>query len=221
MKKTLLAATAAMALLVGGASAQDMEVSYNIAGTTNYVWRGASQTDGNAALQGGIDLGVGSFYAGVWASNVDFGTDDSREVDFYLGVKPEVGNFAFDFGANHYHFDGSTDGFTELKAAVSHPMGKGTIGAALWVDAETLENPYMEVNASYPLTEKLSVSGAIGHCEGGISCNALDSYATYNIGATYSLTEAVSVDFRYSDISQSVRNSWAKSTGIVTLKANF
>jgi uncharacterized protein (TIGR02001 family) len=207
--------------MVGGASAQDTEVSYNIAATSDYVWRGASQSDGNFALQGGVDITKGSFYAGIWASKVDFGTDDNKEIDFYLGVKPEVGNFAFDFGANHYYFDGSTDAFTELKAAVSHPMGKGSIGAALWVDAETLESPYLEVNASYPLTEKLSVSGAIGHCEGGVSCNLLDSYATYNVGATYSFNEHVTLDMRYSDISQSVRNSFAQPTGIVTLKTSF
>ena len=72
MKKILVAAVAISALFAGGAAmAQDDagHLSYNIAVTSNYVWRGVTQTDNNAALQGGIDYSKGMFYAGAWASN--------------------------------------------------------------------------------------------------------------------------------------------------------
>ncbi|MGA9659675.1 MAG: TorF family putative porin, partial [Asticcacaulis sp.] len=158
MKKTLLvAAVAISALFAGGAAmAQDDagSLSYNLAATSNYVWRGVSQTGDEAALQGGIDYSRGLFYAGAWASNVDFSDDAghraSTEVDLYLGMTPSIGSFDFDVGAIYYAYPGSDKDsdfdFTELKAAVSHPMGAGKIGLAMYVNAETVEDPYYEVN---------------------------------------------------------------------------
>ena len=48
-------------------------VSANIGVVSNYVWRGITQTDDKAAVQGGVDYSHSSgFYAGTWVSNVDF-----------------------------------------------------------------------------------------------------------------------------------------------------
>src|SRR4249920_2682727 len=46
--------------------------SANVALTTEYVFRGFSQTAQGPAVQGGYDLTCGIFYAGVWASSLDF-----------------------------------------------------------------------------------------------------------------------------------------------------
>ena len=47
--------------------------SANIALTSDYRFRGQSQGQGEPALSGGIDYaGSSGFFAGVWASNVDF-----------------------------------------------------------------------------------------------------------------------------------------------------
>ncbi|UDF02261.1 TorF family putative porin [Asticcacaulis sp. AND118] len=195
MKKFLLAAAVAAGALVAGAASAEGALSYNIAATNNYVWRGISQSDKEAAVQGGIDYTNGSFYAGTWASNVDFGGDASLEVDVYAGVKPTVGNWAFDFGAIYYAYPDEDDlNFGELKAGFTHPMGKGSIGAAMYTNWETLENPYYELNAAYPLTDKWSVSGAMGKQEldGG-------DYTTWNVGLGYALTENLSIDARYWD----------------------
>ena len=47
--------------------------SANVALTTNYMFRGVSQTNNGPAIQGGFDYEYTPFnlYAGVWASNVD------------------------------------------------------------------------------------------------------------------------------------------------------
>ncbi|PPD29173.1 MAG: hypothetical protein CTY20_07260, partial [Hyphomicrobium sp.] len=60
--------------------------SFNIAGTSDYVFRGISQTDNDGTLQGAIDIGYGIFYAGVWGSGLDFqaGFNDAQlEIDLY------------------------------------------------------------------------------------------------------------------------------------------
>ena len=229
MKKSLLvAAVAISALFAGGAAmAQDSAgaLSYNVALTTNYVWRGISQTADNAALQGGIDYKKGTFYAGAWASNVDFGKDSvgdnvaSTELDLYLGITPTWGNYSFDFGAIAYTYPSQSKeadlNVGELKAAVSHPMGAGTIGAVMYLPTKQLEDPYYEVNASYPLTDKFSVSGAIGNweLEGA-------NYTNANIGVTYAINDTLSLDVRATNASKGYDGT-EHSYVLATLKAGF
>lgn len=69
-------------LVAGQGSAQ---ISANVALTSDYVWRGISQNNGDLALQGGFDYtNENGFYAGTWGSNVSFG-NTSTELDLYLG----------------------------------------------------------------------------------------------------------------------------------------
>src|SRR5262245_2646296 len=77
----------------------DSSFSGNVALTSDYVFRGISQTQGDPAIQGGFDfttnVGNAPFYAGAWASNVDFGSPSAvhvpMELDIYAGVKPTIG----------------------------------------------------------------------------------------------------------------------------------
>jgi uncharacterized protein (TIGR02001 family) len=220
MKKTLLvAAVAISALFAGGAAMAQGDaasLSYNLGVTSDYVWRGVSQTDGKAALQGGIDYKKGLFYAGAWASNVDFADSDghkaSTELDLYMGLTPTAGKFNFDFGVIAYTYPGADKGsdfnVSELKAAVSHPMGKGTVGLAFYLPTKSLEDPYYEVNMAYPLSDKWTVSGALGNYEGA-------GYTTKNFGVTYAITPSLGFDVRWADASK------MPSTLAASLKATF
>ncbi len=55
--------------------------SFNIDGTSDYVFRGISQTVNDPAVQGGVDLGYGIIYAGAWASGLDFGDDPAARLE--------------------------------------------------------------------------------------------------------------------------------------------
>ena len=85
------------------------QVTANVAMTTDYLFRGLSQTDENPAIQGGIDYSytpVG-FYAGTWASNVAFA--ESSEFDFYAGLSGELGiGVSWDVGGLYYTYPGSS-----------------------------------------------------------------------------------------------------------------
>ncbi|HEX9835331.1 MAG TPA: TorF family putative porin, partial [Alphaproteobacteria bacterium] len=62
--------------------------SANVALTSEYFFRGISQTDDSPAIQGGFDWnheGTG-LYLGVWGSNIDFNTGNSIEIDIYGGI---------------------------------------------------------------------------------------------------------------------------------------
>ncbi|MDC7681726.1 TorF family putative porin [Asticcacaulis sp. BYS171W] len=217
MKKFLTAAVAVSALLVAGAASAEGAVSYNIAVTSDYVFRGITQTDESPAIQGGIDYTNGIFYAGTWASNVDFGTKADYEVDLYAGIKPTAGKASFDFGVLYYAYPQEDDlNVTELKAAVSYPLGAGSIGATYYTNTDdTFDTYYAEVNAAYPITEKVSLSGAIGTQKFAFG----GEYDTWNVGGSVALTDKFSVDLRYHDTSESIKGMDERF--VVTLKAAF
>jgi uncharacterized protein (TIGR02001 family) len=131
--------------------------SANVALTTEYVFRGYSQSAEGPAVQGGFDATCGIFYAGVWASSLDFdggnfgtpsfdGTvvglfDASIEIDTYAGVKFNTGKVAWDVGVIYYgypqqkkYLPGTLDlPYFELKVGASGEVWKGgTLGATVF-----------------------------------------------------------------------------------------
>ncbi len=226
-KLALAAATASVAL-GGAAMAEEISLSYNVGIASDYVFRGVSQTQEDPQVFGGVDLGYGVGYAGVWASNVDFGTDDPTvEVDFYAGIKPTVGDVSMDFGVLYYGYSkdkGLNPGkysYTELKAAVSKPIAKATIGGAVYFSPEWPGDlgsaTYVEVNGSYPLTDKFSLSGALGKQAIEDSAN----YTTWNLGVAYALNDKLSLDLRYWDTDVHEWGNIYDSRVAVSLKASF
>ncbi|ALJ08010.1 TorF family putative porin [Brevundimonas sp. DS20] len=208
MKLFGTAAAAALALgltgLAAPASAQDAKVAFNVGVTSDYVFRGYSQTNEDPAIQGGVDLTAGSFYAGAWASNVDFGDDTDAEVDVYGGYRTEAAGFALDFGVIGYLYAGEPDGadynYAEFKAAASRAVGPATFGAAVYYSpdffgAADKEATYAEVNAAFSPADKWTISGAVGQQWLDVS----DDYLTWNAGIGYALTENLSADARYYD----------------------
>jgi len=210
MKKTIIRAAAAATLAAGliglaaPASAQStVDVAWNVGAVSDYVFRGFSQTGEDPAIQGGVDLTSGGFYAGAWASNVDFGDDTDAEVDLYGGYRTEAGGFALDFGAIGYLYVGEPDGadynYAEFKAAASRAVGPATFGAAVYYSPDFFgadkEATYAEVNAAFSPAPKWTVSGALGKQWLDVS----DDYTTWNVGVGYALTDKVGVDVRYHD----------------------
>ena len=133
----LLKTTAVAGLLVASSAASALELSGNVALTTDYIWRGMSQTDGSPAIQGGFDADFGNgIYAGAWGSNVDFGSDsdESMELDLYAGWAGEFKGVGVDVGAIHYAYPTSetdTD-FTEVYVGLS--MGPASLTQYFGVD---------------------------------------------------------------------------------------
>lgn len=204
MKVLKLALCAAAAsLLTAGAASAAPTIAWNMGVASDYVFRGISQTDENPEAFGGVDLTQGMFYAGAWASNVDFGDDTDAEVDLYAGVTPTLGPVALNLGAIYYGYvnapDDSDWAYWELKAAGSVPVGPATVGAAFYYSPEftghTGEALYSEINGSFSPMEKLTLGGAYGHQ----SLEDTDGYNTWNLGATYAVTDHFSADVRYSD----------------------
>jgi len=212
----------------GTAHADDLAITGNVALTTDYIFRGFSQTQHSPAIQGGFDLTYGQLYAGTWASNVDFGSavHVPMELDLYAGFRPTIGPVSADFGVIAYTYpDAHKTGFGdwtyyELKAAGTVPITPAfTLGASLFWSPEWAQKGgdglYAELNGAYTISPALSISGAVGYVEADPSKTdyptgyfahrsggGTNDYTTYNIGATYT-THGFAIDLRYVGNSES------------------
>jgi uncharacterized protein (TIGR02001 family) len=148
------------------------ELSANIGATSNYLWRGVSQTSDGAAISGGVDWGHDSgFYLGTWVSNIDWGVGSGAEVDFYGGFANEVGDFGYDVGLIYYYYPDSAyddSNFTEfylsgswefLSAGMAYTLDGDQPDDAQWSSGDL----YYNVGASFDLAETWSLGLTAGY----------------------------------------------------------
>lgn len=112
-------------LLVHPAGARD-DLGGSIAVTTDYIYRGISQTRGNPAIQGGIQLqSPAGWSVGVWSSSVDFGSrfSPSHEIDLHAARSWSLGpDWSAQLGLTHYEYPddrGASYDYDELLASLS------------------------------------------------------------------------------------------------------
>lgn len=201
--------------------------SYNVGVTSNYLFRGVSQTHGKPAVQGGVDYAHSSgLYAGVWASNVtwvkQFQGSGSTEIDFYGGFKNAIADdWTYDIGLIRYQYPGHGD----KTALLTNPNTTEVYGAVGWKwltlkysqaasqnfigniatngTSNTRGSGYLELNAAYDLGDGWGISGHIGH-QKVKNVNAIPGvltdadYTDWNIGVTKDVGYGV-VGLLYSD----------------------
>ncbi|MGE3228523.1 MAG: TorF family putative porin [Hyphomicrobium sp.] len=215
--KTAGAVGVALMALTGGALAEEFTWSVNAAGTSDYVFRGVSQSDEDPAFQAGIDASYGIVYAGIWGSSVDseFIGGSPAEVDLYAGVKPVLGPATFDFGVIYYWYPGEENqpleqDYVELKAGVSGTFipNLSTGFNLYWTDDGTLESGeyfVYEGNAGYTLPAvgifTPSISGVLGYLDHQEDDTL--SYTYWNAGISLAV-EKFTLDFRYWDTDTTV-----------------
>jgi uncharacterized protein (TIGR02001 family) len=154
MKKTLLSLSIAAAAVTMPTQAADigsgLDLSGNLALTSMYIWRGNDQASNTPAVQGGLDLAHSSgVYAGTWASNVDWGSNVSVEVDAYVGYATELAGVGLDVGYLWYMYPGADAGsdFEELYVGASKEFGPVELGATYYFSDTTGYYDAWEVSA--------------------------------------------------------------------------
>lgn len=197
-KMTTLAAAVLMTAspLAISTAAAEVTFSGNVALTTDYVYRGISQTDEGAAIQGGFDLEHDSgFYAGVWASNLDFGDDADIEIDYYAGFGGEFSNkVGYDLGVLYYSYpdsdaaDAGDYDFTEVYGSLSYDFGPAAVTGGLAYSGDffgsTGDSLYATVDVDVPLPNDF----ALGLHYGNQDIDDVDDYNEWNIGLSKSLS---------------------------------
>jgi uncharacterized protein (TIGR02001 family) len=222
IKSCVLGAAFAASLALPAHAENKLALSATAVFTTDYVFRGISQTAENPAVQPEFDLTYGIFYAGIWGSNLDFGGTGfgtnvaSIEIDYYAGITPMWKGITFNIGGIYYTYPGAFDpagefDYFELKTGASYTFAqKLTVSLTnYWSPENTGEvgdNDVLEVGLSYAFAGKLfnffspSISALYGHqwadeSKGGIS------YNYWNAGLTLGFMEHWSADVRYWDTS--------------------
>lgn len=199
-----------LALLMGvgaaGAASAEGEWSGNVAITSDYVFRGFTQTDGAPTIQGGFDWASDAFYVGTWASGVDFGDGTSTEIDFYGGWTPTVGVFDLDIGAIYYLYPDAPDepeqNFVEVYAGGSTTLGESLeVGASIAYSPdyyfESGQTVYTQLTAGIPLGETFGLDASLGFQEFLDDDDCPDcSYIDYSIGLTTEF-EGFGLDLRF------------------------
>jgi len=188
----------------GPAPAREFSYSVTVTGTSDYVFRGVSQTNNSPTMQGAFDISYGIFYAGVWGTGVD--GYEGTEVDWYAGFKPVWNDFEFDFGAILYTYPGAagTDlvEILELKAGVSKSFDKlGVGGIVYWSpDVNGYDYAVYEGALSYELPTlhgfTPTISGLVGYVDNFEVSS--DSYTYWNAGLSLGY-DKFTFDFRYWD----------------------
>ncbi len=147
------------------------EVSFNVGVASNYLFRGVTQTDDGAAIQGGIDFeAANGFYIGTWASNVDF-DGAGYELDLYLGYAVEFdGGLGLDVGYLYYAYpDANPDDidFSEVYLELSYGALSGGVAYTVHGDNNggLFDNGdlYYHIGADLPLPASVTLGLKAGY----------------------------------------------------------
>lgn len=160
--------------------------SASVALSSEYVWRGVTQTDSEPAISGSFDVAHSSgFYIGTWASNVDFGSDASTEIDYYAGFSSDIGEtgFSYDVGALYYDYPSASDedlDFTEIYGSVSYSFLTAGIAYTVDADSDALEDSiYYSLGAGYDIGA-ISLAAGVGYYD----YDDDTEYTNYYVGAS-------------------------------------
>ena len=134
------------------------DVNGSIGYSSDYMWRGVSQSAGASSLNAGIELDSNGFFVGAWVGEVDFGDEATQERDLYLGYNLDVmDNLDVQLGLIQYRYDkGNYDTVEEGFVKVRY----NNLKVAYYLDTDT-ENDYAHI--SYDLWFVNGVDASIGY----------------------------------------------------------
>ena len=149
---------------------QALTFNSNATLTTDFVWRGSTQSDGDPAAQVGFKMsGDTGLYASAWGSSIRLAPalEASTELDFTLGWSRTLSDdWAVDVNVLRYRYPGTTVDldWTELDGTLTYRnnvwLSAGWSNEALGYDHSGL---YTQVGARFPLNGQLRVEAMLSH----------------------------------------------------------
>ncbi len=181
--------TAALGMLVA-AGAANAELSSTWTATSDYDFRGNSQTAKDPALQASLDFAMDNgWYVGAWASNVDFGDEIDYEVDLYTGFSGGE-EMPWDVGVVYYAYPDDSDvNYFEAYGSLGYQWIEGK----LWYSDDFFGSDqsaiYIEGNATIPLPQDFSLllHAGLGTGDYWDDVNG-DDQIDYSIGVGYTVS---------------------------------
>lgn len=185
-------------LAFAGAASAEMSITPTL--TSDYDFRGITQTDGKPAFQLGLTYtGETGMYLGLWGSNVDFEVKPGEahaktEIDAFAGYAggDSKEGWGYDFGAIYYGYPNQgTANFPEVYVGLS----KGVLATKLWyswnMNGSGNTSYYGEINLTLPASEGFNVVTHVGHSGGEYWTHGQGKYMDWSAGFTYETKGAV------------------------------
>ncbi len=212
------------------------ELSYNLALTSDYRYRGLSQSRLNPALQGGADYthNPSGLYAGVWLSTIkwtkDAGGDGDVEMDFYGGKRGEIAkDISYDVGglgyvypsngldpsANTFELYGQL-GFGPFYAKYSHSVTN------LFAAPDSKNSGYLDLGFNNEVYAGYVLNLHVGHQN--VKNNGDFSYTDYKVGFTKDVgfaTVALAAVYANTDAYIGKGKNLGKTGAVLTLTKTF
>ena len=196
-------------LLICGQHSLAADFGGYVALTTDYVKRGVTQSDGDPALQLGVELSFeNGFFLGAWGSTVDISNGPAiqrdLEVNYYAGyVFDASDSWRLSAGAVAYEYPGQTGSFNYNYNYVEYSLG-GSFDDRVWLQVAYSPDLYnsgkattnIDLYAEWPISSIWAIGGGAGHYD--TSSLTGSSYQYWQLGVTASLTWAA-IDLRIHD----------------------
>lgn len=174
-------------------------LSYNVGATSDYRFRGISQTSFKPTLQGGVDFAHKSgLYLGVWGSGINWikdyvtATEGNLEVDVYGGYKGEIkSGLSYDLGVITYQYPGNNAATklanantTEVYAALTYGLVTAKYSRAtsnFVANNSSAGSAYFELAAAFDLGSGLTLTPHIGRQMIPNQAGDLGDYTDYSL----------------------------------------
>jgi uncharacterized protein (TIGR02001 family) len=189
----MAATPAAAQVAIGGG----FTVSGNATVTTDYRFRGLSQSGRDPAVQGGVTLDHASgLFGGVFASSLsDSARPGKVELDAYLGYGREIASGTnAEVGVQLYTFpdsSGAGSTYVEPYASVRHTLGPVTaeVGAMYAPKQDAFGGDdslyvYGDLRGGIPFTP-VTVTARVGYTSGPARFAPVADYLDWRVGAQY------------------------------------
>ncbi len=197
LKKSMLAAlvsTLTLGVVLPAQAQEASPFSFNVSLTSDYRYRGISQTRLKPALQGGVDFSHSSgFYLGAWASTIkwikDGGGDSKVEIDLYGGYKTEVApGLTLDVGLLTYNYPSNKLAVSANTREVYGALSYGPVTAKyshaatnLFGFADSKKSGYFDLTATFDLGDGLILTPHVGYQKVKGAGNDPFSYTDYSL----------------------------------------
>jgi uncharacterized protein (TIGR02001 family) len=209
-----LASSSAADVAIADDEAEGPSLTSNVTLTSDYRFRGQSQTDRDGAAQGGVDYAHPSgLFAGIWASTIDFNdaAQSPAEVDFTAGYSHTFADETSASLALAYYWYPDSDpadyDYVELLGNAAHDFGSFALSADVTYSPDYSGGTGLAIGVAggvqTPITfdgiDWLTASGQFGRQ--WIDDNALygaPDWYFYDFGLT-ATWEIFAFDLRYTD----------------------
>lgn len=169
--------------------AKKSNLTWNLSLTSDYVFRGVSQTNKEPALQGGFDYAFGKSgaYAGVWGSNVDFNDGDGPdlEIDAYIGWNYDLNDkWNLDWMLTRYSYIGERDpygdvDYNELVGKLKYnDMLTFTLGYTNNYVNSGYDSLYYNLGGNWDLGHEVKLNAGVGYTD----LDQIDGYFDWSLG---------------------------------------